>query len=161
MRCRACSQVPAISSGAWCGAGPGASSQRLPALQGHGLSTQERGSAPLPFTSSRGLPVPPPMLSWKSQLRPGLPTCRCRAVPALLKHYGSGWLQAPGDRESSQWKGVGCAATWPHRVIALRNFPRSRPACLSSLVTRRSAAPLRRSWPDRLARWVVVRTSSG
>lgn len=161
MRCRTCSQVPAISSRAWCGAGPGASSQRLPALQGCGLSTKEKGSAPLPFTSTRGLPVCPPMLSWKSQLRPRLPACRCRAVPALLKHCGSGWLQAPGDRERGQWQGVGCAAIWPHQVIALRSFPRSRPACLSSLATWRSAAPVRRSWPGLLARWVVVGTSSG
>lgn len=113
MRCRTCSQVPAISSRAWCGAGPGASSQRLPALQGRGLSNKERGSAPLPFTSTRGLPVCPPMLSWKSQLRPGLPACRCRAVPALLKHCGSGWLQAPGDRERGQWQGGLCSHLAP------------------------------------------------
>lgn len=114
---------------------PGPSSQRLPALPGCGLSAQGRGAAlcPLlpPFTSSLGL----------------LPTCTrpekpawSRAVPALLKHFGSGWLQAPRDLERGQVERCGLAATRPRQMTALGHFPGSKATWLGRSSTKAKLA---------------------
>ena len=38
----------------------------------------------------------------KASVEQGCPSAAANTVPALLKHCGSGWLQAPGDLERGQ-----------------------------------------------------------